>query len=72
MSSTHEVLMNEDVPMNENEIKEAFTFYDPNNTGYIQPEQFHQFLADLTEFISEIDITGDGRIEVEELIKFLP
>ncbi|KAG0223734.1 Calmodulin [Actinomortierella wolfii] len=55
MSSTQAVRMNED------EIKEAFKLFDPNNTGHIQPQQFQQSLD--ADFFYLIHSFGDQELK---------
>lgn len=63
------------------ELKEAFACFDPKKLGYITPEKLREIVEpmlgeDLTEeelkkIISDADLDGDGRIDIDEFVAFM-
>ena len=62
-------------------VKEAFRVYDPNNTGYVDPESLKQIMGrmgygnmtadDMEVLIKTADADGDGRISLEDFRQML-
>ncbi|XP_060602173.1 neo-calmodulin-like [Ruditapes philippinarum] len=64
----------------ENDIREAFKVFDPDNLGYILSSDLRHIMTtkgdkmsddEVDEMIEDADLDGDGHIEYEEFVKML-
>ncbi|XP_045187214.1 neo-calmodulin-like [Mercenaria mercenaria] len=64
----------------ENDIREAFKVFDPENLGYILASDLRHIMTtkgdkmsddEVDEMIEDADLDGDGHIEYEEFVKML-